>query len=412
MQHNETKKSGMLAIQIDFYQSANTDRESIKRNFVVRQAEFQLIIDDLKSKKDKDPLQHELLIGDRGSGKSTLLRRIQIEIEDNPGLSQKYIVINPAEEQAGIYRLFDLWIEILKELSIRLPINLPLKEFASFSDNQSYSRYLYGGIHEILKKERKKIVLLLDNFGRILDNFADNGNLLRETLINFNDIQIIGGSTRTDEHFWNYDKPFYEFFRRHYLETLSIVETQLLLKHWASVMNLPELAVFVDKNPGKIEAVRILTDGLPRTLQFFIKILLHDSTLYGFDYIRNVMDKISPLYQERLNHLPAPHRKIILEMAFLWEACSVKQLAEKCSMESKVLSSQLQKLSNVGMVETIATSKKNHLYRLQDRFFNMWLIITQGNPDQKQKAKWLCVYLETWYDSLAIKKVILKPHSI
>ena len=395
-----------LVDQLDTYQCANSDHQAIKNNFIVRVDEFRLIIDDLRNKKSKDPLQHELILGKRGSGKSTLLKRIQIEIEEDPALSKKYIAINLAEEQAGIYRLFDLWLEVLKEAGNKFEITFSLKDYDAFNNDQNYTRYLYEEINKALKAKKKKIVLLLDNLDRIIENFDDDGNLLRETLHNFNDIQIIGGSTRMDEHFWRYDKPFYEFFRRHRLGPLSSEEIHLLLHHWSELMDLPQLMAFTKNNPGKIEAVRILTDGLPRTLQFFIDILLQDSTLYGFDYIRKVMDKATPLYQERLNNLPAPQRKIVLEAAFIWEACTAKQLVQKCNMESKLISAHLKQLSNNGIIETLSTSKKNHLYRLSERFFNMWLIVTQGNPEQKRKAKWLTIFIETWYDTAHLKTLV------
>lgn len=394
--------------QLDFYQAANSSNEAIKRNFVIRLSEFQLIIEGLKAKRPKDSLQHELILGRRGSGKSTLLKRIQIEIEEDPDLSKKYIAINTAEEQAAIFRLFDLWLEVLRELQIKLAITLSLKDYDEFETDQDYTRYLYNEIHALLKASKKKAVLLLDNLDRVLGNFSDDGHLLRETLHNFNDIQIIGGSTRMDEHFWKYDKPFYEFFRRHRLEGLSSEEIHRLLNHWSNIMNMPELAEFTKNNFGKIEALRILTDGLPRTLQFFIQILLQNSDLYGFDYIRRVMSDVTPLYQERLNYLPPAQRKIVLEMAFLWEACSAKQLAEKCNMESKLISAHLKQLSDNGIVEILSTSKKNHLYRLSERFFNMWLIVTQGNPDQKRKTKWLTIFLETWYDAKQLKAMALQ----
>lgn len=381
------------------YQSANSDNESLKRNFVIRTHEFSLIIDDLKTKKNNDPLQHELILGRRGSGKSTLLKRLQIEIEEDTDLSKKYIPINLAEEQAGIYRLSDLWFEVLNEINNHLDYQTNLREFSSFENNEAFTRYLYAEIHQILVKNDKKAVLLLDNLDRILENFNEDAHLFREILQNYNDVQIIGGSTRMDEHFWKYDKPFYEFFRRHRLEALSFDEIHLIMGHWSDTMQIPELKDYALQNRGKIEALRILTDGLPRTLQFFIQILLHESNLYGFDYIKNVMNKATPLYQERLNNLTPPQRKIVLELAFIWEAASTKQLVDKCRMESKLISSYLKQLYSFGIVEKIETQTKNHLYRLSERFFTMWLIVTQGNPEQKRKAKFLTIFLETWYNS-------------
>jgi energy-coupling factor transporter ATP-binding protein EcfA2 len=408
---NKIEKTGNWFVdQLSLYQNANNDNATVKRNFVVRVSEFELIMSDLRRKKTKDPLQHELLLGRRGSGKSTLLKRIQIEIEEDPTLSKNYIAINLAEEQAGIYRLSDLWFETLKEIALQTNISLSLESFSTFRDNQEYARYLHGEIHKILVKHQKKAVLLLDNLDRIVENFDDDGHLLRETLLNYNDLQIIGGSTRMDEHFWQYDKPFYEFFRRHRLEGLTFEEIHQLLNQWSDALALPQLKDYALHNRGKIEALRILTDGLPRTLQFFIKIFLKNSTLTGFDHIRQTMDLASPLYQERLNNLTAPQRKIVLEMAFIWEACSTKQLVEACRMEGKLISSFMKQLNGFGIVEILQTNTKNHLYRLSERFFNMWLIVTQGNPDQKRKAYFLTIFLELFYDADEIR-ALAKTHS-
>lgn len=405
MDNQSNNKGKWFIEQLNLYQAANSDNESIKKNFIIRGNEFELIINSLKDKNEKDPLQHELILGRRGSGKSTLLKRIQIEIEETPEFSSKYIAVNLAEEQAGIYRLFDLWEEVIEELISKLNLEIKLKDYKEFKLEQEFTRYLYQVIHEICLKEKKRIVLLLDNFDRIVENFTDDGNLLRETLINFNDIEIVAGSTRMDEHFWQYDKPFYEFFRRHRLEALSSDEINMLINHWSETLQIPELKDFVKSNRGKIENIRILTDGLPRTLQLFIQMLLQNPQLYGYDYLRKVMDNVTPLYQERLNYLPPQLRKIISEMAFIWEACTTRQLVEKCRMESKLISANLKTLIDKGIVDKLETSKRNHLYRISERFFNMWLIITQGNPEQKRKAKWLSIFLENWYDANDFKKL-------
>jgi AAA domain len=394
--------------QLTLYQAANSSSEAVKQNFLIRIAEFELIIADLRNKKTQDPLQHELILGRRGSGKSTLLRRIQIEVDEDKDLSKKYIAINLAEEQAGIYRLSDLWFEVLQELMIRFNAPKKLDDFSSFKDNQAYTRYLYAEIHQLLNINKKKVVLLLDNIDRILENFDDDAHLMREMLLNHNDLQIVGGSTRMDEHFWQYDKPFYEFFRRHRLEGLSFDEIHLLLNHWSEAMKLPLLKDYALQNRGKIEAIRIFTDGLPRALQYFIQILLHDSTLYGFDYLRKIMDNATPLYQERLNNLTAPQRKIVIEMAFWWEAAPTKILVEKTRMEGKLISSYIKQLESFGIVETLKTDTKNHLYRVAERFFNMWLIVTQGNPEQKRHAKYLTQFLEMFYDGHELKRLALE----
>ena len=108
--------------RLTLYQNANSSPEAIKRTFLIRIAEFELIMDDIRSRMKGGPMQHELILGRRGSGKSTLLRRIQIEIDEQPDLAEHLVAINLAEEQNAIYRLSDLWYEVLGELAIHFKV--------------------------------------------------------------------------------------------------------------------------------------------------------------------------------------------------------------------------------------------------------------------------------------------------
>ncbi|MDR0865345.1 MAG: hypothetical protein LBO74_10515 [Candidatus Symbiothrix sp.] len=36
----------------------------------------------------------------------------------------------------------------------------------------------------------------------------------------------------------------------------------------------------------------------------------------------------------------------------------------------------------------------------------MWLIVTQGNPDQKRKARWMSEFLETWYTPQELQEIV------
>jgi predicted AAA+ superfamily ATPase len=382
-----------------FYQNANADAESVKDGFLVRQYEYSVIMEDLLRHPGKGSVQHYLLLGKRGSGKSTLLRRIQVEIDTDKQLVADYIAINLAEEQANIYRLFDLLEEIVRELESR---EIEIEEVGADQDVHHYARQLFYVIHRALEKAGKKLVLLLDNVDRIFENLGDDVSLLRENLENYSDLKIIGGSTRMTEHFWAYDKPFYEFFRVMELKPLTREEIVSLLLYWGEKLQINDLKEFVENRPGQLETIRILTDGLPRTLQFFVNILLTQSQETGYDYLRLLMDKVTPLYQERLNYLPPSQRKIVLQLAFFWEAVGAKELAQVTRMETRLISAQLNQLIEKGVVTKVETKTKNHLYRLSERFFNLWLIFTQGSQTEKRKARYLSIFLENFYDKQEI----------
>lgn len=390
----------------NFYQSANEQGEKIAENFIVRKVEFETVMEDIRSNPLEGSIQHFLFLGRRGSGKSTLLKRIEYEIETDKKLSKQLIPINLAEEQANIYRLSDLWEEIIEELKSRGIIidTANLDE----DDSYEYNRQLYQLIHDALAKNHKKIVLLLDNIDRVFENINEDAAQLREVLLNYKDLKIIGGSTRMSEHFWSYNKPFYNFFRPIRLEGLNSQEIKTLLLHWSEVHEIPTLKDFVESKQGQIETIRIMTDGLPRTLKFFIALIVNRSQKDSYSYLRHILDYVTPLYQERLNHLPAAHRKIVLQLAFIWESTEVKTLAEACKIPSKLISAHLKQLTDNGIVSKIETNKRNHFYKIQERFFNLWLIFTQGSPSDKRKQKCLTIFLENWYDKKEIKDLAIE----
>ncbi len=395
-----------LPNRIRFYQSANTDAKTIKDDFLVRINEFDVIMDDIRNQPMKGSVQHFLLLGRRGSGKSTLIKRIQVEIEEDAALAQKYIAINLAEEQANIFRLFDLMEEIATELEQKLEIEIKRPDINA--DAQGYTRDLFSIIHNTITSEGKKIVLLLDNIDRIFENIKDDAGILREILLNYDDLKIIGGSTRFTEHFWKYDMPFYEFFRVLELKPLTSAEIKSLLLRWSEKLNLPTLAEFVHTRSGQLEAVRILTDGMPRTLLFFVNVLLTSKQETGYEYLRQIMDYVTPQYQERLNNLAPAHRKIVLNLAFIWEAAGTGEIAAVTQMKNNVVSAQLKELVRLNIVEIVPTQNRNNLYRISERFFNLWLIFTQGSPRDKKRAKCLTIFLENFYDGDGLNTIALQ----
>jgi tetratricopeptide (TPR) repeat protein len=381
------------------YQNAHASPEDIKAGFFVRHFEYNLIMNDLLTRREWQSVQHYLLMGRRGSGKSTLLRRIQVELDTNEQLAG-YLTVKPAEEQANIYRLADLLLEVIREMEVReMDVEWPQQQD---KDDYDYADALLRSIHPVLEKTGKKLVLLLDNLDRIFANLGEELYLLRAHLQNFGDIKIIGGSTRLTEHFWAYDQPFYEFFRVMHLRSLDSAEMKGLFLNWADRQQIPQLKELVEKRPGQLEAIRLLTDGLPRTLQLFVQILIAENPNSGYKYLLGVMDEATGIYQERLNSLPPAQRKIVLHLAFFWEATGTRELAQSARMDTKIISAQLNQLVEKKVVDKVETDNKNHLYRLSERFFNLWLIITQGNADDRRKAKYLTVFLESFYDKAGL----------
>ncbi|MFZ1750190.1 MAG: ATP-binding protein [Saprospiraceae bacterium] len=379
---------------ITTHQVSQLTAEEIKKGFIVRTHLLNRILNKINANNRTDSIQHYVLVGSAGSGKSSMLNRIKVEYQE----SDQFIAIYLPEEQAGLYRLFDIWLAIIDELAAQgYDINRP--EINTSQEDFSYlSKTGYDIINTFLQKENKQIILLLDNIDRVFKNIDDDKVLLRELLQNHKDLIIIGGSTEMSEDFWDYGDPFYQFFKIIRLEDLTKEEVNELFKHWSEVNDLTEIKDILRDNPGKVEAIRQMTGGNPRTMIMFIRLLVDNRHAQGFEYLKDIIDKTTSIYQERLQQLTPQQRKIVAELASIWQPATVEQLVQTCLMPSSLISAQLNKLQKARIVEAQKPKKGKTVYRLKERLFNLYLLMTQAGTREKKRARYLTDFLEVWYD--------------
>jgi len=381
--------------------------DEIVNDFIVRKDIFERAKYELETRHEGDSFNNYVYIGNRGSGKSTLLERIRYEVNENEDLNKRYITIDFADETRDIFKLYDLWSKIILQLKEQgYPIEEP--QYIEYEDRMDeYSRESILRINALLENESKILVLFIDNIDRLFRNIKSDKSQLREALLNYQNIRIFGGSTTMSESFWDYGEAFYEFFSIITLENLTKDEIYKLLSHWIKKQGKPELQKVIDSNPGKIEAIRIMTGGNPRMMISFMRMLLDSTLETGYDYLRMLIDDATMGYQEKLNHISGQKAKIFSELAYIYEAAQVDQLIQPCKMTSKTISAQLNALIKDNYVEKIKTDNKNHLYRVKERFFNIWIIMTQSSPLVRQKARYLTDFLELFYSKDDIQSFFL-----
>lgn len=381
------------------YNPHNQSKEALIAGFVARKSKFERLFRDIREAPMTAPEQHYLIQGLRGMGKTTLLLRLAYEIENTPDLHERLIPIVFNEEEYGMSSLADLWERTAQYLEEEEPL------FAGLYDTiiaqygvDDYERRAIDTLTTALQQHGKKLLLLIDNIGDLLRKLdSTEAKRLREVLLTSRDLRVVGASATVLDQTHNYAKPFYEFFKVIHLTGLTRDESIELFLKLGETYHTDAVKQIVERQPGRIEAIRRLTSGVIRTMVLLFEIMVEDNSGSVFKDLNVLLDRVTPLYKHRMDDLPTQQQKIVAALAQAWDAANARELAEAVRLDSKLVSAQLKQLINNGLVEKVETNTKNHLYRLEERFFNIWYLMRFGRKTD-QRVLWLVRFFEMMFE--------------
>ena len=387
------------------YNTQDQPRELIQKNFVIRRKLLRSVWQDILKSDMKNPEQHYIIQGVRGSGKTTFLLKLAYDIEDEPSLQNWLIPIVFKEEEYSLNTFGKFWELVAEILENQKP-------FASLftglsdkldqlydTDSQVSPLDLFTLISQELRRQDKKIILFIDNIENIFGILSDHDEkVFREILLENNQIRFVGASSKSLEATYDYGKPFFQFFKFKTLKPIKQKETtDLLLKIAEFTGEKERMQEIIKKDGNKIEALRRLTDGVPRSIVLLFDILLDGGSESSFSYLNKMLDGVTPLYKHRVDDLPKEQRPIFDAIAQQWDGILVKEIAQKTRGVSKKISAQLNKMEKNWIIEKRRqTNSKNHIYLLSERFFNIWYLMRYGRKRDEKRVAWLTNFLEIW----------------
>lgn len=379
------------------YNPANKSYEEFLESFVIRMKEFKKILREFEDVDFDSSSQHFLVEGQRGTGKTSLLLRLRYEIENSPKYS-KLLAVQFAEEQYNIFDLCRLWESTAESLEEVEGFEGLSDELNIISEDDGYTIECFSIVEKYLKKNEKRLVLLLDNFGDILDKLSDiEQKRLRDIFHTSNYIQLIASSSRALEHTYKHDKPFFEFFKIIKLEGLNKEDTNLLLRQLAKSAD-KDIEHIIKTQASRIETIRRLTGSIPRSIVLLFEIFVDDSANV-FEDLEMILDRVTPLYKHRMDDLPTQQQAIMDALALSWDGITSKEIVDRLSkrgFDTKKVSSQLNILVKNDLVLSRNIDKKNKLYMIKERFFNIWYLMRYGRKKNKSQVLWLVRFLEEW----------------
>jgi DNA-binding transcriptional regulator GbsR (MarR family) len=384
------------------YNPAQKSRDQFSEEYILRKNLYDRLLQDIAdAPKDIAP-QHYL--------------RLKYAIEDNPELNQWIIPIQFSEEQYSITRLEHLWEETAALLESQSGQYEGLyNRISAYENADRYDAISFEILEKELKQNGHRILLLIDNVGDLFDKFPDIQNhLLRQILMASPAIQLVGCSSRMLEHTFRYDKPFFEFFHQLKLEPLDRKTAIELLRALGKEYHQEEaIENIIEKTPARIEVLRRLTGGVPRTMVLLFNIFIDNASGTAFDDLQHLLDEVNSLYKHRMDELKPQQQQIIDTLAKTWEPMTAKEVLVQSKLarediKSNQISAQLKQLADNQIVESIETKGRTQSYRIRERFFNIWYLMRHGRKKNKEEVLWLVRFLEDWCTKSQLREMAKK----
>jgi hypothetical protein len=387
--------------------------DTLKGDFVARTAELQRLQDDLR-RRHRSSSQHHLILGHRGMGKTTLLYRLACAVEDDHGLSSVYVPLVFAEEQYNVARLSDLWLNCLDALSDQLErrgdkdaargLDRTIDQLHALRNDELLEERARTELLARARAMGRRFVLLLDNIDLVLDRIgAERQWAFRDALEHNQELVVIGASAAALEATWDYGKAFYDFFRVHRLAPLQASEVRQVLLALAERHGDERVRSIVTDQPGRVEALRVLAGGNPRTIVTLYSVLSAGPGDEVQRDLEGLLDRHTPLYKARFEALPAQAQLVMDALCLQWAPATARQLAEHTRLDVNAVSSQLARLQKDGQVEKVDRpgGAGRQAFQVSERFFNIWYLM-RASRRSRRKLAWFVSFLEVLYGPLEV----------
>jgi TPR repeat protein len=393
----------------NLYNPHEQTREQLIASFVARSDVLQTLFSAIRQLDQSQPSTPYLLEGQRGMGKTTLLLRLSYEIDNTPELRAWLIPIVLKEEAFyGIRRLCALWETVAQELAEKD------KAFAGLAEQMqahtdpyvSHESACFSLLTQALDAHGKQVMLFIDNVGELFLNFSDQENRrFYEVVHTVPHVRLIGASPVVLKALLPEEHVFAEAFTTVQLEGLSAEETRRVLLELGRVYG-QERAIkkILKQHPGRIEALRLLTGGVIRTVVLLFDVLTDRESGDSMGDLDSILDRVTPLYQSRMQDLTPVQRDLVNAIALNWEAMSVAEIAQKTRVYADDARAILRDLEQVFVVQPVGGEGDDALYQLRERFFNIWYLMRLAPGANRSKVLWLLHFLETWYDRAELRQ--------
>lgn len=386
---------------------SRTSQNILEAILVQRQRLLQDAVERVRESVLTAHKHHLLFVGPRGCGKTHLVTlivsRLSADGELNDGMRIAWL-----HEDETCTTLLELFLKIHSALEIRYPDEYRPDMLGAAYDMQPEAALDFVSQHLLTTLGSRTLVVVAENLDAIFEGLGETGQEQLRAFIQENPrLAIVATAQRLVEDLSNRVKPFFGFFQTEHLKPLSVEEAIQLLKNIARIDQDSGVKDFLATSRGqaRVRALHHLSGGNHRIYIVLSQFITRDSIEALVEPFMQMVDELTPYYQERIRWLPPLQRKIVECLCSCDGTLPVKEIAKRLFATPQTISNQLQALREKGYVEANQRGRES-LYEISEPL--MRICIEVKDSQRRQPLRLLVDFLRVWYDDQELQGRLTK----
>lgn len=404
----QTTQPKQTTSYLGLYRAGMSTPEHRQHITVARHHLIEDAIDHLRRSMGRKSKHSFMFIGPRGSGKTHLLSLIEDQIAAHDDLAAHFVVARFPEESNRTLSFADFLLGLVEILRHQLPTEVVWgqlhEKLATESDDTIIVNSLVPALRMQNRERNRTVLVMLENLNEMFSKQMRKGTdvgAMRKFFMDDNGCQLIATAPVHFDAITSVSEPFFDFFDVQVVDLLDKNESIELVRRnleWEQRTDL--LASFSTLRP-KIMALHDMTGGSPRLTLMLYELIVHDSVTEVRQQLMQLLDRVTPFYQERLRDLAPLERAVLETISLMRENSQPKtpaRIAANMRISQQQASSLLKRMTDSRYLkhDQHPTDKRSRLYSIREGFFDIWMAMNLSRRD-RHRLPVLVECLEKFY---------------